>query len=137
MVNCSFNKRVDVATINGLKATKADRGQGNNMLKKSLLAGIGALAVSLGGGAYAAGLLDVTVVSVNENVATVQARGTLPDWVQNGTQVQAAGWGSSISAVSDDTFELHFQEGRTHVVKPDTQLLIRAEQGGSDGLACG
>lgn len=107
------------------------------MLKKSLLAGACALALSVCGNAYAAGLLGVTVVAVNEHIATVQADGTLPDWVQNGTPVQAAGWSSAINAVDGDTFELHFQEGRTNVTTPDTKLLIRFEQNNGDGLACG
>jgi len=107
------------------------------MLKKSLLAGACTLAISLFGNAYAAGLLGVTVVEVNEHIATVQATGTLPDWVQDGTPVQAAGWGSAIKGVDGNTFELHFQEGRTNAVTPDTKLMIRYEQSTSDGLACG
>lgn len=107
------------------------------MLKKSFLAGACTLAISLFGNVYAAGLLGVTVVAVDEHIATVQANGTLPDWVQDGTTVQAAGWGSAINSVDGDTFELHFQEGRTNVVTPDTKLLIRFDQNNSDGLACG
>lgn len=95
------------------------------------------MAMSLCGAVHAAGLLGVTVVAVNEHVATVQAKGSLPDWVKDGTPVQAAGWGSAINSVNGDTFELHFQEGRTNIVTPDTDLLIRFEQNSSDGLACG
>lgn len=107
------------------------------MLKKSILAGACTFAISMFGTVCAAGLLGVTVVEVNDHIATVQAKGTLPDWVKDGTPVQAAGWGSAIKSVDGDTFELHFQEGRTNVVAPDTDLLIRFEQTSSDGLACG
>lgn len=51
--------------------------------------------------------------------------------------MQAAGWGSAIKGVDGNTFELHFQEGRTNAVTPDTKLMTRYEQSTSDGLACG
>ena len=108
------------------------------MLKKLLLASAFAFATSLYGTAQASALLEVTVLEVQEQVVTVQTSGTLPAWVQDGSQVQAAGWNSSISGVTDDTFQLNFQKSQAGIVKPNARIFIRSEQSDTaDGLNCG
>ena len=87
--------------------------------------------------AQAAGLLEVTVVEVNDKVVTVQTEEFLPSWIQEGATVTAAGWPSTVKPLQGQTLELHFDSSQQDFIKPDTQLTIRGEAGESDGITCG
>lgn len=94
-------------------------------LRFSLFPALVSLAM-FGSMAHANETLDGKILAVDGDVVRIQSDAPLPTWIQQGVQVQAAGWEVPIGAVGANEFELHLGKARAGRLKLDSPLVIRS-----------
>lgn len=104
-----------------------------SLLPRSLLAAAMMLAgVSV---ASSSELLEAEVLSVDGRTVTVELSEQPPDWLSEGSTVQAIGWDSTVATVEGNTVQLDFNGDRADDATVGGTIPIRAIA--TEQLTCG